>query len=451
LFERDLLAMPDSQDTAAWRALRQGFFVGLEGFLGGRAEGDLLRGYQDVQNSEALEGAGAAQLQALKDAVARSFAQARDLQRRTLEARNEAETVLRDAFCIVGYAAGSVPGSAASASPTESGDERNPTPSAAEAAVILYHSVLSGRYIGYVEASRLRSWLIVPALVLAAILAPLGLALTLIVGILASAIMGVASAVLLIRFGLLIPLEFPIGLMLGATLVSAAVFGILSLRRSLPLRKALAHRVSRKSVAALVRSEDFVLKDIRIQDAVVVAVRYQGNLEGLGEGKIGEGGTQAVEAFRTFQERSAREIIRMNGAVLGAEGGVLLGAFGTPLDQGTLGNRSAAESACAAVREMAAGEDALEPKRRFGMAAGTCAFSYTGFGSYAALGQAVVHARLLSRLAERYEAVVLINRALKEALSPDWETRALDSMVEKASGQEESFYELTGAGRRLSS
>ena len=153
---------------------------------------------------------------------------------------------------------------------------------------------------------------------------------------------------------------------------------------------------------------------------------------------------------------AAQSIVSYGGVVLGADGFIVLGAFGTPLEARKLRKgkdpapdpvkelSNLAIKACAATLGIMGPETAADNFWRFGLDIGDCAFFHSDAGGYSVVGRPPVYARILSGLALKYSCRILVTQELKDAIGEQWLTRRLDTLVAKSSGKEEAFFELSG-------
>jgi hypothetical protein len=100
-----------------------------------------------------------------------------------------------------------------------------------------------------------------------------------------------------------------------------------------------------------------------------------------------------------------------------------------------------ASRACGFITELLK-ENETADAWRFGIDYGECVFAWTERTGYTAVGRAVVRSRILSGLAARYHAKVLVSDAVQERINLP--VRKLQTLGGKDESGRESFYELTG-------
>jgi class 3 adenylate cyclase len=164
-----------------------------------------------------------------------------------------------------------------------------------------------------------------------------------------------------------------------------------------------------------------------------------------------KGGAPAAARFRA----AAADLFKKAGAVIvGADGDLVLAAFGSPLERIALeglksesaykddplyrGPHNPAARAAGFIIDLLTGNQYTRAWR-FGVDTGECAFTWSGLAGYGAFGRPVVRARVLSSLASRYKTQVLITASVSEGLR-DIPARKLN-ILSSRSGKE-FFYEL---------
>jgi hypothetical protein len=185
--------------------------------------------------------------------------------------------------------------------------------------------------------------------------------------------------------------------------------------------------------------------------SAVVAIKKTGSAAG--------GDSQAPFAWSVlvFQEKVSELFKKAGGTIIGTEGDLVTACFGSPLERVYLrGKKKAsvyegninARTTPAALAVDFVSEIAEKPECsawNFGLDMGACAFAWTALSGYFALGGPVQRARILSRLAARYNARVVISASVNEAL-PDLAVRKLDVLKEKGGSEGEPFYRLAVRG-----
>jgi hypothetical protein len=244
----------------------------------------------------------------------------------------------------------------------------------------------------------------------------------------------------------------PAGIVVVVTLVS--VLSCLALRHWNSDRLRIAYGARLPAPLMRYRASTGLVSTAEVQQAkaVILAIRYIRPGE---HGRPEEDASQA-STLKSFQDGASQAIVKRGGVVLGADGFIVLGAFGSPLE--AVGTRKGKDTepdtatnlaelagrACAASLAIMGPETAADNFWRYGLDIGDCAFFHSDAGGYSAVGRPPVYARILSGLALKYSCRILVTQELKDAIGEQWLTRRLDTLVSKSSGKEEAFYELSG-------
>ena len=275
---------------------------------------------------------------------------------------------------------------------------------------------------------------------------------SLLIGMAAGLVAGGFSALLLIYGGLWIHPGLPAGITAALTLVSILSALVWRHWNRDILNRAYGFRVPVGLLRYHAWAGQVQTSGVSQAKAVILGIRYIHP----GEQKRPEEDTGQAETLKTFQDEAARKILLSGGVVIGTDGFIVLGVFGSPLETKiphkgkTLESDPAKEfqalasRACAATLEIMGPETAADNFWRFGLDIGECAFFHTEAGGYTAVGRPPVYARILSGLALKYSCRILITQELNDAVGEQWLTRRLDTLVAKSSGKEEAFYELSG-------
>jgi hypothetical protein len=421
----DFLDEPGPETRAAWVQSCAGYLAGLEDFLNSPAESALVQGYEELIATERLGEAGLRRLQALRDELIRTFADLREQHRKLRELRDTLETLLPGSFCVMG------------------------PPEKTWGTAVLTNALLTGRAIKPGFTRYILFWsLLAVFLVIFAIfsLSPfralfLGLFLTLLTG-------AVFSWSFIISAYWIDPLIPAAAAFTGVLTVFLCSF-ILTRRGSRHFRLAYGPYVNKSCLKQLIQAGRPQPTEVIRARAAIVAVR-NGEILALEDRGSSLAGAQAARKFRN----TAADFFKRAGAVvIGIEGDLVLGAFGSPLERLSL-ERTKSESpykddplirsphnpaarAAGFVVDLIAGNPELK-SWRFGLDMGECAFAWSTLSGYAAYGRPVVRARVLSNLAARFKAKVLITGPVSERLEiPARKLSALSSR-----GEKEFFYEL---------
>ena len=420
------------EKTGEWRALRERFYLSAAHFLEGEAEEKILSGYDELLVSPTLTEEGKASLLGLKSAAANSFERARGKLRGLVRLRGTLKGELVGSICVVAPAL------------------RSPV-SRVKTAASLADSILSERFLRIFPSGAAFAVAASLAFALSTIIAFLGPAATLAVGIPVVVLSAAGSAALLVFLGAwLNPL-----LAGGSAAVAVAVSAALAFAERGELRRAMlrafAPRLSPESLKKLAKSHDPHILAGEKREASIVAVRAKG----ISEYPTSSDSRQIVSAFRLYHE-TVGDILKREGALLYAlEGELIFASFGAPLPREDHRNRAGLAAAAvidaedALVRAFSEAGIALPTGTlRVGVDSGLCDFGVaglSGFSGYAAFGPVPVRARLLSGLAERYGCRILATENAKNGIGDKFEALRLDKLVTKADGSEEYFYELRTA------
>lgn len=425
---REMLAAPDEQKLAGWRQSRERFFKATRDFLAGKAEKNLLDGYDELVASETLKESGIERVEELRQSVVLAFSGSRDKLTELEALRLELDAELRGSFCIIG------PGSEA------------------EAEAGLVNAIISARFIEGLWGQKLNRWAATPGLVLAVPLAFISPLLSLLAGALAAALSIGVAVLLFIHAGLWIHPVLPAGIIIAVTIGS--VLSCLALRHwnKVKLRTAFGVRLPPSLMRDLVEARSIRTTEVHHTKAVILAIRcIHTSDHARPEEDTGQAGP-----LKGFQDLASQAIVQHGGVVLGADGYIVLGAFGSPLE--TLKPRkggapgpepgkafaSLASKSCKAALDIMGPETGSDNFWRYGMDIGDCAFFHSDAGGYSVVGRPPVYARILSGLALKYSCRILVTQEFKDAIGEQWVTRRLDTLVAKSSGKEEAFYELSG-------
>jgi class 3 adenylate cyclase len=430
-----------------WINARSSYFEGLEDFLYGPSEMNLVSGYEELIASEPLGEDGLARLVDLRDSMIRAFVELREAHTQVVELRNKLAAALDGAFCILGPAS-------SSAKPAAPGflGRRFPRlfPSRSftdvEASALLANSLLTGRAVQpgrdlWLLASSLCCALLC-ALLLRATSAFPGLGL----GIVFSGFLGAAFSLSFIFSGLWLD---PLAIIISSCTVTCISFFwalVLKLRFRRLFRLSYGPCVSRRNLTRLIRAGQPRPGETITARAAVVAVRNPGLLAQEHRLNPRAGAGASLE----FRRQAAESFREAGGAIIGGEGDLVLACFGSPLERIALRGKTPYEDhihARQAPTVRAAGFVSELLKRPesslwyYGIDAGECTFTWSALSGYSAFGRPAVRARILSGLVSRYKAKVLITASASEAL-PDFPAKKLDVLRELEGNEGEAFYEL---------
>jgi hypothetical protein len=410
----ELLASPPGADKSRWVEARNRYFDSLDEFLGGPSEMRLIRGYEDLIAMEELSDAGIAKLITLRDSVIQSFAAVREEYGETLDRRNDLESVLAGSFCIMGPLA------------SRTGDTK--------ASALLANSLLTGRVIEPGRDLYLLLGALACVLLICFCIKRLGPVMTLGMGLFLSILTGAGFSAAFIVSGFWLDPQVPAAAAAAGTLCSFA--WALGTRRGFNrrLRQAYGPFVSKPCLKRLIRAGRPLPSQTLTARTVAVAVRNP--LLMTREDR--ENCLAGAKAVLTFQNEAV-DLFKKAGAIItGCEEDLVLAAFGAPLDKTTTIALSAAKAAACIAGILKRPECS---SWRFGLDSGECAFTWSALSGYSAFGRPMVRSRILSGLAARYKARVVVTAAVSEAL-PDILTRKLDVLKGKDGSGGAAFYEL---------
>lgn len=384
----------ETKDSGPWLEARRQYIRSLENLAHGNVQADILAGLDAVGAEDGGAQGNQKRLGDLKSAAQRDFAEFLRLYRTFMDRRNILEQELAGTFCVIG------------------GDS--------EATALLVQAVLTGQAYSSVDPSELfiiaGAW----AVLVAALLLWLGPLLSLVVGLAAAALSGAVGALIFVVTGL-----WPAPALLSAAAASTA--GVSALGGAL-LRFLNARPPGER-------------RPIPVLPLALVALRLPLPLYPVAENRVDGNGSLGTEAeeLRRFRYSTARKIREWGGTVLDTDGTVVFAAFGFPFGKTKGSQINPLERACAFALAYSAEEGR---SYSFGLDYGPCAcFGGGGWGP-SAFGPPVVRSRILSGLASRYGAAILLPQACAEQL-PGWvEKRFLGTLENKQGGPGIPFVEL---------
>lgn len=427
------LAKPSDESELSWRKAREDYLGSIRTLLSSQTETELLNGFDLLLAAESLEDTGTTRINDLKQSVSATFTSARLSFNEFQHARDRLQKALRGSLCIMGSAS---------------------DPTQAETMAFLANSILTDSHFRVATGSRYKLWTLLPALVAAALLAPFGTLLSALLGlfsIVASA--GVFSLLFVYQGIWMDPLAVAV-LTASAVAASLAVELAVRVRITARLRQRAGNRLPQTAITALAGRHILPPDTDQSARAAIVAVRHFGE-SSLVDNE--DSGSQAA-ALRAFHDAAAAELTKRGGVILGVDEFILIAGFGTPLhtaadnsangstkdpsDEAGRDLSQAAQQACDAALDITVSAPELSGEWRFGLDLGVCNFFYSRVDGYSAVGRAINYARLLSGLSSKYNTRILVTQGIVSEAGDRFKTRRLDSLVEKASGNEHAFYEL---------
>lgn len=460
--KRDLLDRPSDAAARAWREAREGYLRAVSAFLSGGAESALVAGYDGLLSTEAVGEAGAARIADLKRGVSASFGAARSAYVEYNALRSRLGGSLRGSICVLGQGAApdQAPGAAQGGVGRENGGAtRMPAAgiSAADKAAALVNGVMVGRFVLAPGGLKLRIGLFILAVVISGLLTLAWLPGSLVGAFVAPLATSGLAVIVFVYRGLWLDPGAVFVVVAAATAGSLGV-ELVSRRRVVAwLRRHTGNRLPDALIAALAAGHTLPSTEDTSVEAAILTVRQAGAAErqtGTGLPFEVDDDAKLVSRRRDFQEAAAAAIKKRGGVILSAEGFMVSAGFGTPLQLLRRGKpEQAARQAFMAAMDLALegppdggppdGEPPSGGAWLVGIDWGECRFTYAPMHGYGAFGHPVKYAHILSGLATKYGCVVLVtDRALARA-GEGWKTRRRDSLVEKASGEEQAFHELS--------
>jgi len=437
----EALARPGA--AVAWRAARERAMATLLSYP--VYEARLLAGYDELLASS--EGADAEQARALREACARDFAALRGESWRLAAERERLASLVSGATAIV----------------ADAGE--------GERIAVALNAAEAGRWLILPSSLQRRLWIALPGLVVAVATAWFSPAVTLGAGLLAAIAAAAAYAAFYVQKGVWLEPQLAALAAMLVALASSGLARLLTRRAEARTRQILARRVGERlarRVARRVARQGSALPE-GYSSAVIVAVRDLGSPAGLESAEAGltgeaRGVTAKAQALKAFHGEAAAALEAAGAVVLAIDEFVVLAGFGTALGRamggwpgrssdGSLGaaTDAALRFAYAATADRPGGPDEASRRRdwRVGLASGACVFYASRLDGYGCLGTPPTHARVLSSLAQGYDARVLASKGFVDefeaAGTRRLAARRLDSLVDKASGAEEAFFAIEAA------
>ncbi|GHV02571.1 hypothetical protein FACS189485_03350 [Spirochaetia bacterium] len=437
----DFLETPPSAPSkkADWVHARSEYFAGLEAFLSGPAEVDLVAGYEELIAAETLGEAGLARITGLRDELGLSFAAIRKSYGELRNLRLSLKEMLDASFVILG------PGPSGGAS----GDGAL---SRSEASAVLANTILSGRAIDPGQGRQILFWSLLASVLCLLIIIRLRPPAALITGLVLSLLTGAAFSWSFIISAYWIDPFIPVSAMLAETLLVFSLFQGIIRRGARRFQLAYGPYVSKACLNQLLRIGRPLPSELISARAAIIAVRKQGLLSQEDRGNSLAGAAAAA----AFRERVSRLFKKAGGVIIGCDGDLVLGCFGSPLERAASGGIKAdpyarspsilAVRASNFIADVMAGTAAAPDKAEtaawtFGIDIGECSFRYLPVSGYSAFGRPVVRARILSGLAPRYKVQVVVSALVSESLS-NMPVRRLNVLKEQDGSEGEAFFQL---------
>jgi class 3 adenylate cyclase len=439
----DLLDEPGREKRARWIEARREYFQILDDFFYGPTEMTLVSGYEELIASQpwdpTLGDEEVRRITGLRDGLIRTFIYLRGKYTETAEKREALEKALSGSFCILGPA--SPPYGAAGRDPSDS-----------EASALLANSLLTGAVVTPGRDRYILGAALLAALLVVFCLRRLGPGLSLGLGLfLLGLIWGGFSYSFVLSAYWIDPI-IPSAAAAGGVLSSFLGSLLIKRRAANRFRRANGPYIAKPYLRQVIRAGKPLPEGKTLAKAAIVAVRNEELpvLENRGKPLA------SADAVGAFRETAARIFKKAGGAIVGTDSDLVLIAFGSPPERTAMA-RMKAETPYeddnrarfphnpvvkAAGLVSALLSDTPEARSwRFGIDSGECAFSYSPVSGYGAFGHPVIRARILSNLASRYKARILVSGTAREKME-GMLVRKLAVLVEQNSQDREPFYEL---------
>jgi class 3 adenylate cyclase len=440
----DLLDDPGGEKKARWIDARGEYFQSLDDFFYGPTEMSLVSAYEELIASQAsdpsLGDEEVRRLTGLRDELIRTFVYIRGKYTETAEKREGLKEALAGSFCILGP------------TPVSPYGGTGGNPSDSEASALLANSILTGSAVKTGEDRYILGASLLAALLAVFCLRRGGPGFSLGMGLLLTGLIwaGFSYSFILTSYW--------IDPMIPSAAAAAGVFSSflcsLGMKRSAAarFRRAYGPYIAGPYLRRVIRAGKPLPGERTSAKAAIVAVRHE-ELPAMESRGLPLASADAIGAFR---ETAARIFKKAGGTVVGCDGDLILIAFGSPLERTAMARMKAETPYEDDIRARfphnpvikAAGfvsglvSDTPESRSwRFGIDTGPCAFSYSPVSGYGAFGHPVIRARILSSLASRYKARVLVSSTAREKME-GLLVRKLAVLVQQHSQEREVFYEL---------
>ena len=414
----------EGENKQAWIAFRDRYFESLQYFLGGPTEMNMVRGFEEIAVALDSE-AGVAQILEMRDSLRQIFVALRTKYGEVMEIRQRLESALADSFCILG------------------------NPAETEASALLANSIITRRAVIPGDELYLFLGALFFALFTCLFIKSLGPASTLGVGTLLCLFAALVFSVGFILSGHWFDPQVPAAA--SATGVAASFVWTLAakVRYSRRFRAAYGSIVSRPCLNSVLLAGKPLPSQIVTVKAAVVAIR---KFQPVSREIFSDRRASSQELI-AFQEKASEFVRKTGGTIIGTEADIVTACFGSPLERVFWGSKKKKSPLEAAVHTPAtlasqsvdfASHIARIPEYdswHFGLHMGNCTFAWTPLSGYFALGNPVLRAKMLSRLADRYQSRIIISASVSEVL-PDMVGKKLGILKDNDGTDKEHFYRL---------
>jgi class 3 adenylate cyclase len=436
----DLLKNPGEEQKAQWLDFRFRYFRSLDDFVYGPSEANLVTGYELLIAAESLDAPGVDRIVSLRGEVIGAFERIRKQHQEFLALRTLLSEALEDAICFLGPPA----------------SPQDHAPADTEAAAILANGIITGRAVIPLTDRYVLLWSLAAIIITVFAICRFGPGFTLIIGSILTALIAALFSWLFIVTDYWLDPLIPAASALMGVFASFCYAVSLSRRTARDFRRAYGPYIGKSYLKRVIRAGRPLPSETVRAKAAIVAIRG-GELLSRENQQDPRESLRAIEAFRA---EVVRTFSKAGGAIVGLDGDLVLVAIGSPLERigmnkmksempyedaaGARGSHSPAVKAVGFILEfLAAAPAAGSPGSaswRFGIDAGECAFTYSALSGYSAFGPPTVRARILSGLAPRYNARILVTGAVSEKVD-GMLTRRLD-VLKGHGGSQEVFYQL---------
>ncbi|MDR1972306.1 MAG: hypothetical protein LBQ46_10350 [Treponema sp.] len=432
---------------ARWLQTRAEYFAVLEESLYGPAERKLRAGYEELLRSERLDEEGIDRVGALRDELAVIFDRLREVYGEYRGLRETLSQALSSSFVILGPADPETMTGAAA--PGLFGLFGGPEYSDSELSFILADNILRSRGIRPLERHLVLFWSLLTIALELLILVRLRPLFSLGLGFVLSLALGAGFSWSFVVWGRWLDPLIPLSASLAGTLSVFALELLLVSQGARRFRRAYGPYVGKSCLRQLIKAGRPAPAERSSVSAAVVAVRQAGLLakedqraEHSPAGDLSAG----ARALLAFREEASTLVKKAGGVIVGCDGDLMLACFGSPLERigmGPGGDPYVRYARSPALRAAEFATDLAGQKTgwQFGIDAGECSFWYRPVSGYNAYGRPVVRARILSSLASRYKAKVLISESVRSQIK-DIPVRRLTVLKEQDGSGGEAFYQL---------
>jgi hypothetical protein len=328
---------------------------------------------------------------------------------------------------------------------------RGPNPTDAEASAILANSILTGRAVIPLADRYVLLWAGGIALLILFLLRKTSPVFTLITGLVLIVFEGLVFSLGFVFTDYWIEPLLPILTAAAGVFVSFVMAIQIKQREAKRFRRAFGPSLAPPYLRQVIQAGRPQPGELIKAKAAIITVRQPSLL--VRENR--ENPNEGAALIRNFRQTAFRHFSRLGGVLAGAEGDMIMIAFGSPLERVYLNsvksevpyedelharsNNTPAAKATGAVMDFVA-HTPEAASWHFGIDTGECAFSYSEPGGYTAFGSPLIRSKILAGLGPRYKAQILATSAIIEKIDGVI-SRKLDVLKEK-NGEQQTFYKL---------